>query len=84
MSRVSAHAGQNRDVCLSAHECLPRTLRYTPAMDLKLGTGLQYHNIYIHSSRDMDWPKLGSVRCIKLKSLTIFKAPSQSLPNDDG
>ena len=29
MSRVSAHAGQNRDVCLSAHGCLPRTLRYT-------------------------------------------------------
>ena len=28
ISRVSAHAGQNRDVCLSAHGRLPRTLWY--------------------------------------------------------
>ena len=28
MSRVSAHAGQNRDVCLSTHGHLPGTLRY--------------------------------------------------------
>ena len=27
MSRVSAHVGQNRDVCLSAHGHLPGTLR---------------------------------------------------------
>ena len=29
MSRASAHAGQNHDVCLSVHGRLPGTLRYT-------------------------------------------------------
>ena len=28
ISWVSAHAGQNHDLCLSAHGHLPRTLRY--------------------------------------------------------
>ena len=28
ISRVSAHRGQNCEVCLSAHGCLPGTLRY--------------------------------------------------------
>ena len=36
-------------------------------MDLKLGTGLQYSNQYI-----IQEVQLGSVRCMKLKILTLY------------
>ncbi len=54
-------------------------------MELKPGTGLHCHSIYYtHSSRDTDRPQMGSMRWIKLRILTVFKPPSQSLPNTDG
>ena len=36
MPQVSAHAGKNRDLCLSAHGCLPGTLRYYTTSKWKL------------------------------------------------